>query len=310
MSSHYTALCRLRSDFKLSILSLLLCFFSSIIHAKPATIVVSIKPLHSLVSQITDGVNQPKLLLQQQQSPHHFQLRPSQKRLINQADIFFYSSDHLESFVPALKNTNRHLTFVELSQISKLNTLAARSLHAHNTHSHANNIDAHIWLSVENAKIISIYVTSILSEKSPEYAERYHQNLKVLLKKLQTLKQQNQQLLSPFSATHFLVYHDAFQYFERENNLGHAHFVSINPEHSPGIKRVQALRKLIHTENIQCIFYETPNIPALLHTLTENTSLQLAAIDPAGAHIPAGQSHYFQLMQQTATTLKECFSNQ
>jgi len=87
---------------KLTILNLLLFSITTNSFAKPATVLVSIKPLHSLVSYITDGVNPTRLLLSQQQSPHHFQLRPSQKRMINNADIFFYSSDNIETFVPAL----------------------------------------------------------------------------------------------------------------------------------------------------------------------------------------------------------------
>ena len=106
----------------------------------------------------------------------------------------------------------------------------------------------------------------------------------------------------------YLVYHDAYQYFEEENQLTGAHFITTDPEHKPGIKRVRELRELIDNEKIQCIFYEPPNIPALLNTLTENKSVRLSAIDPAGLHIPMGKQHYFQLLQQTASALSNCLS--
>jgi len=308
MMTHDTIHCAFSALNKLCLLSLLVFFSIAQVYAKPANVLVSIKPLHSLISHITDGINQTELLLQQQQSPHNFQLRPSQKRQLNQADIFFYSSDNIEGFVSPLKSTNVDLQFVQLSRIADIQTLPVRSPHSHESHYSQNTTDGHIWLSIENAKIIGEYVTGVLSKNAPENAPRYHQNLQKLLLKLQTLKQQNLQLLKQYRDTPFLVYHDAFQYFERENHLSRAHFITTSPEHSPGIKRVRALRDLISSENIQCIFYEPPNIPSLLNTLTEDKPVKLAALDPAGLQIPMGKAHYFQLMRQTATTLKTCFT--
>lgn len=292
--------------------SLILLLFSITVNAvandsnvKPANILVSIKPLHSLISHITEGVNQNKLLLTQQQSPHNFQLLPSQKRLINNADIFFYNSDSIESFVPSLKNTTKNVEFIQLSQISEINSLAVRSFHSHQHHD-SNNIDGHIWLSIENAKAIAKYVSSFLSNRSPAYSNQYNENLKKLLLKLNNLKKENLRLLGEYKDKNYLVYHDAYQYFEVENKLTGAHFITSDPDHVPGIKRVTELRKLIDIENIQCIFYEPPNIPALLYTITEKKSVKLSPIDPAGLNIPMGKQHYFQLLRQTAVSLVNC----
>lgn len=275
-------------------------------HATPAQVVVSIKPLHSLVSQLTRGVNQTQLLLSQQQSPHDFQLRPSQKRMLNRADIFIYSSDSIESFVPALKNTQQDMQFIQLDKLPKIKVLPLRSFHSHQQNKSLHT-DGHIWLSIDNAKIISRSISDILIKHSPENAKKYSANLNSLLLKLETLQQDNARLLRPYKNSAYLVYHDAFQYFEVENKLSGAHFVTSSPEHSPGIKRVKALRQLITDENIQCVFYEPPHIPALLHTLIENKSAKLFAIDPVGSQIPMGEQHYFTLLRQTATQLDACF---
>jgi len=292
---------------KLTMLSLLLFLLAPVCYAKPVNILVSIKPLHSLISHITDGVNKTDLLLTQQQSPHHFQLRPSQKRMLNGAELFFYSSDNIESFVPALKHTTNHLQFIQLSSLAAIHSLPVRSLHSHHEHK-SSGIDGHIWLSIENAKIIGQQVAGILSKHSPEHASQYKENLNSLLLKLKQLKQENRLLLNNYRDRAYLVYHDAYQYFEHENKLTGAHFITTNPEHSPGIKRVKELRKLIDENNIQCVFYEPPNVPALLKTLTEDKAVYLSAIDPAGLEIPSGKQHYFQLLRQTATTLNKCLS--
>lgn len=285
------------------IAALIFCGLSTSM-AEPLKILVSTKPLHSLVSYITDGINQPKLLLNQQ-SPHDFQLRPSQKRLINSSDFFFYSDDNFESFVPTLKQSTRQLKFIEFSQLPNIQLLHVRLLDEHHGHN-STEFDGHLWLSINNAMIISTHITSVLSKASPEYQKIYSENLESLLLKLMILKDSNSRLLQSHENIPYLVYHDAFQYFEKENNLNAAYFITSNPEHAPGIKRIKQLRQLISNQNIQCVFYEPPNIPPLLNTLTEDKAVTLQPIDPLGLQIPMGKEHYFQLLEQTATTLNKC----
>ena len=280
---------------------------------QPTNILVSIKPLHSLISNITGKLNKTELLLSKQQSPHHFQLRPSQKRMINRADILFYSSDNIESFIPALKMTSEKLKFIQLSQIPGIKTLPVRQFNSQHNHSpsHTNDhVDGHIWLSIDNAITISRYVTDVLSKHSPEKAGVYNKNLNRLLLKLKQLKQNNRLLLKGYNTTPYLVYHDAYQYFEVENNLSAAHFITSDPEHSPGIKRVKELRKLISKKHIQCVFYEPPNIPALLKTITEDKTTRLSGLDPVGSQIPAGKEHYFHLLKNTADTVYNCLKSE
>lgn len=280
--------------------------FLNTAYAQPAKILVSIKPLHSLISNITIGINKTELLLNQQQSAHHFQLRPSQKRKINQADLFFYSSDTIESFVPALRNTTKNLEFIQLVDSPGINLLKTRSIDS--ISSHITTTDGHIWLSIENARQISQYVTNILTRRNPKYADHYQQNLKNLIQKLEILQKSNSRLLSEINNKPYLVYHDAYQYFEKENNLNKAFFATSSPEHKPGIKRLKELKRLVADKNIQCAFYEPPNIPSFLKILSTSSSIQLATIEPMGTKIPQGIQHYFQLMQLTATTLYECLT--
>ena len=304
-----------KSRFSLTGLALLLSISTTCLAETP-NVVASIKPLHSLISHITEGVGQTELLLDKQQSPHHFQLRPSQQRMLNRADIFFYSSDNLESFVGHLKESKRDLQYIELSRLAGIKALSSRSFHSHMSHDHTSdnhsdkkNIDGHIWLSINNARFIAQYVSKTLSHISPENAARYSNNLQSLLGKLDDLQNHNFNLLKKIKEKPFLVYHDAYQYFEIENNLTGAHFVTTTPEHTPGIRRIRELRELIQNENIHCVFYEPPNIPGLLVTLTEKSNVKIEPIDPAGSQIQAGKQHYFTLMQQTASILYSCLSD-
>jgi zinc transport system substrate-binding protein len=281
--------------------------------------VVSIKPLHSIVSQITFGVTQPALLLEQEASAHHFQLRPSQQQKISQAELFIYSSEQIESFVE--KQQQRGDTeFIRLASLESLQLLGNRDFHhQHAEHSHNDEneapkqtthrtIDGHIWLSINNAIAISDYLSRLLSERDPVHQAQYQANAARFIQQLNQLKADNQTKLSAYSQQPFMLYHDAYQYFEKENNLQGAHFITSSPDINPGIRRVQYLKQLIQTENIRCVFYEPPNIPPLVETISENQSVQLVALDPIGAQLDAGADHYTQLMQQTADLIHRCLS--
>lgn len=298
----------MKSCYKPQFLTLLFMMLMTLsVDASTPRIVVSIKPLHSLVLQLTAGVSEPQLLLDQQQSPHHFQLRPSQQRMLERADLFIYSSESIEGYVKRLKDASPHLTFIEASALNGIHPLKTRMLDDHHAH-HADEVDGHIWLSIENTKVIVQQITTQLIKRDPEHQQAYKNNLASLVTQLDKLKSENQQLLSNHREQAFMVYHDALQYFEVENQLSGAHFITTTPEFTPGIKRIKTLKKQIHDQKIRCIFYEPPGIPPMLKTLIEESNAKLAAIDPAGTQIPAGPGQYFQLMQQMASTLHECLA--
>jgi zinc transport system substrate-binding protein len=276
-------------------------------------IVVSIKPLHSIVSQITLGVTQPALLLEQEASAHHFQLRPSQQQKISQAELFIYSSEQIESFVEK-QNQQGDTEFIRLASLESLQLLGNRDFHhQHNghdedQHSTQHSIDGHIWLSISNAIAISNYLKRLLSERDPAHQAQYQANTSRYIQQLNRLRDDNQKKLADYSQQAFLVYHDAYQYFEKENNLQGAHFITSSPDINPGIRRVQYLIQLIRKENIRCVFYEPPNIPPLVETISENQPVQLVPLDPIGALLDPGADHYVQLMQQTANQVYHCLS--
>jgi len=304
------------------IYSLLLLFTTFSSHASTPDILVSIKPLHSLVSNITLGVTTPQLLLDKQASAHNFQLKPSQKRKLSQADLFIYSDNSIESFVEKLEQSQNTTQFIQLSQLSGIENLPNRGFDQHNEHdahhhedtSHENavnhqNIDGHIWLSINNAKHISRYLAELFIELDPAHKNIYEKNLVTFLLQLDKTKSKNTRLLKPIQHKTFLVYHDAYQYFEHENQLTNVKFVTSSPDVKPGIKRIRQLKKLIRDENIQCIFYEPPSIPPLLKTLTEDHSAKLVPLDPIGSQLGAGKDHYLTLMQQTASEVHSCLNS-
>ena len=305
------------------IYSLLLLSISFSSYASTPKILVSIKPLHSLVSSITQGVTTPQLLLDKQTSAHNFQLKPSQKRKLAQADLFIYSSNNIESFVNTLQLSQTTTRFIQLSQLDGVERLPNRGFDHHDDEHEtkhdkeinpkkpvsSHNTDGHIWLSISNAKIISHQLSEIFIAQDPEHKAIYEKNLQALILKLDKLQSTNTLLLKPVRHKAFLVYHDAYQYFEHENQLTNVMFVTSSPDVSPGIKRIKQLKALIENENVQCVFYEPPSIPPLLKTLTEDHPVKLMALDPIGSQLNAGTGHYTKLMQQTASKVQRCLTS-
>ena len=292
-------------------ISLLLCFYSASIplaYSEPLNILTTIKPIHSLVSNLTRGIKQPDLLISGIQSPHDFQMKPSDRRKIASANIIIYVSDNIESYIPEISNTfSKQQTVIALDRIAGIQQLPTRSVDEHaGHHSHHAEFDGHIWLSIENAIVISRHLYNEFVKHDPENLSIYLQNRNLLLARLQQLKTGITDKLKQLRQKPYLTFHDAFQYFESEFNLTGSHFVTSNPEHISGIQSIQRLKKLMQTENISCIYYEPPRIPKIIHTLKENTTARALPLDPVGTEFHAGENLYFELLDTIANQLSDC----
>jgi len=285
--------------------TLFILLFNYSANAQMPNVVASIKPLHSLLSNIMQGTNKPELLIADNQSIHDYQLRPSQRRMLAHADWVFYASNHVESFMPALQSSISKTKFINLSSIKGLQLLPSRTIETNHPHHHA-DADGHIWLAPANAKIIAQFMSQQLSKRYPEYADIYQQNLARLLKRLTNLQRTISQQLKPFNQHHYLLFHDALQYFEHEFGLNNGRFVTSSANHKMGIKYVSALKKMIIKNNIRCIYYEPPHIPKLIYRLTQQQPASLLPLDPLALQYNAGTELYFKSLKHIATQFESC----
>ncbi|MCW8922926.1 MAG: zinc ABC transporter substrate-binding protein [Gammaproteobacteria bacterium] len=293
-------------------LALLLFTSSTIAVAKPLNIVTSIKPVHSLVTGITQGVTKPKLLMSSNQSPHHYSLRPSERRMLAKADLIFWIGPGMESMMPrlldSLKNKNRA---VSLIQTPGLNLMPIRQLddgHGEHSHDHGHTkLDAHFWLNTHNADILIDAISQQLIQLDPEHKQQYQSNSQRLHGQVAELRNNLQQSLSAVKKT-FLTYHDGYQYFENEFNLQNAGFIA-SSEFQPGARRISELKKIIQEKNIECIFYDAPNMPPILKSLLAENKAKALMLDPVGTSIPPGKKLWFELMNSLARQFINCQQN-
>lgn len=274
--------------------------------ARPAkshlNILATIRPIHSLLSFIMQGVTSPALLLDQAQSAHHYSLRPSQRRMLSHADIVFWIGESLEGFMPRiLKALPDKVLVIELMSIKGLELLEPRS----DDHHHHANLDPHIWLSVSNAIQIARKMADTLSKFNPANRKHYQNNFRLLKNKLTTQKNKISEQFAN-SKFNYLVYHDALQYFEKQINISPLAAISTDEEHAPGIKHLSMINKIISNNNVNCLIYNTPKLPNIAKNLINNKDILPVVIDPLGKNLETGPELYFDLLDSITDGYRQC----
>ena len=279
----------------------------------PGTIVVTIKPLFSLVAQLTEGITTPKLLMNETQSPHHYSMRPSERRLLADARMIVWIGPPMEANLSKLIQQQKQATVVTALQADNLHLLNRRKKHSHDdSEQHAtgspelDKTDPHIWLSIRNAIAISRQISAQLIKLDPQNTGRYQKNLQQLLSKIEltagyiknTLKHRDQP---------FITFHDAFQYFEDENQLNYANSISFDEETGASLKHLRRIKASMDEHHIQCLVYQQPK-PALIDVLTRQSAVTATALDPLGLNAENDKEAWFELMQQLATAFNRCLT--
>lgn len=279
-------------------------------------VVVSIKPVHSLVASIMTGAGSPLLLIKGGGSPHGYALRPSEAQALNQARLIIWVGPELESFLEkSLHSIGKDAQQLRLAESMPDLLLPARAGGSwekeddHSAHSHASHleegIDPHLWLGPAQAKRIGALAVAALSEADPANRDLYRSNGEKLQQRLDALQLELAEKLAPVADVPYMVFHDAFQYFEHAFGLNVVGSVTLNPERSPGIRRILEIRNRIKQLGARCVFSEPQFEPRLIATVIEDTGAATGTLDPIGAALPEGADTYFILMRDLADALSE-----
>ncbi len=270
-------------------------------------VVASIKPIHSLVSAIMNDIGTPHLLMSSAGSPHTYQLKPSGARLLANADIIFWMAPTLESFLEkALKSVPQKARVVSLHDAPGVKLLSAPDDQIGHSHEGNEAVDMHAWLDPTNARAIAMHIATVLAAIDATNSDAYAKNAIALDGRLADLDRRLAETLRPVSDRTYIVFHDAYQYFENRYNLDNAFAVITNLHQSPGAKRLSTIRKRIRELGTVCVFAEPQFSPALMRTITENTGARTAVLDPLGAPLKPGPELYFNLLEGMANDLMRC----
>ena len=315
-------------------------FTSTAASAADVKVVASIKPVHSLVASVMQGVSEPSLLVKGAGSPHTYSLKPSQAKELQAADIVFWMSHDLEAFlensIESIAKNAKAVSLMDSHGLMKLNFREGGAFDAHDhghddhgddkhdDHGHDKHddhgddkhddhghdeVDPHVWLDPQNAKSLVHEIEEHLAEIDPSNAAKYEANAKAVVKKLDALTKEIEADLKPIRDRGYVVFHDAYQYFEKRFGVSAVGSITVSPEVLPGAERVSELRNKVKSLNASCVFSEPQFEPKLVKTITENTDAGTGVLDPLGANITDGPELYFTLIRNMAKSLKDCLLN-
>ncbi len=268
-------------------------------------VAVSIKPIHSLIAAVMEGVAEPHLIVAGAASPHTYALRPSDAKALSRAKLVFWVGPEMERFLDKLLAALAGKV-VRLAGHPRLMAPTARA-EDDGEGEHA-GADPHLWLDPANARAIAAVAVTELSAIDPGHAALYRGNGERLIRRIDALDRELRTRLEPLSTTPFVVFHDAYRYLERAYGLNAVAFVTTAPERPPGARHLHQLRLKMRRLGVRCLFREPQFEPRIIATLTAQSGVRVGVLDPLGAALEAGPGLYFRLMRANADALVRCLA--
>jgi zinc transport system substrate-binding protein len=303
-----------------SALLLLVLMVSLEVRADRLRIVSSIAPVHAIVMAVTGDRAHADLLLKGSASPHHFSLKPSHAQLLQAANFVVLVDFELESFLEKPVRSTSNSTAIELANAPRIQFWETREIgvlrsehgeshsrgHDHGHESHHD--DLHLWLDPMNAIAMADYLVSVLSDADPVGEAIYRENATRFKERVELVMKTIQSQLSPYNDQPYVVFHDAFQYFEKRFGLMSPAVLTLNPEIAPSAKVVREIREYLRSSGTRCVFREPQFSPAILNSLTGGLSVTVAELDPLGDNTAIDADYYPQIVLGMAQSFESCFS--
>lgn len=288
-------------------------------------VVASVKPIHSLVAAVMNGVGAPGLVVEGAASPHTYSLKPSNATALQDADVVFWVGHGLEAFLEKpLEALAGKAKVVALEDAPGLEKLAFREGGAFDAHDHADGeggkpadvhdeedhggIDMHLWLDPMNAKAMATEIEQTLVAADPANAERYRANGQALRKEIDALDKEIAETVAPVADRPSVVFHDAYQYFENRYKVRVVGSITVSPETMPGAERIAEIHAKVQELKAACVFAEPQFEPKLIAVVTEGTDAKSGTLDPEGGALEAGPALYPELMRNLARSFVDCLS--
>ncbi|MCX8760266.1 zinc ABC transporter substrate-binding protein ZnuA [Vibrio parahaemolyticus] len=275
--------------------------------AQAITVLTSIKPIQLMVTELTEGVTTPEVLVQSNASPHDYSLRPSDVKKVASADLVIWYGHDLEPFLEKIvSNRSSTLTLSEIPNLA-LREFDSEHSHDHDGHDHGSH-DPHFWLGIKPVKQVAQAVVNKLVEIDPANAKTYSNNLVKFEEQLAAKDKEIEQQLAPVKNQGYFVFHDAYGYFEERyqlNNLGH---FTVTPDRKPGAKTLIQIRKTLGSGNVACVFSEPQFTPAVVESVMRGSDVAKGELDPLGSVIKVEPGSYFNLLGNMADSFEQCLA--
>ncbi len=293
-----------------------------------------IAPVHSLVAQVMAGIGTPDLTIPPGASPHSYAMRPSEARALAGADLVVWVGPSLTAWLgDPIDTLAGDALRLELENVAGTVMLENRKGVAFEVHDHgadhddqaeeegrdnhadqdghdhaAGAIDPHLWLDPVNASLWLGAISDALGQLDPENAQTYAANAAKGQGELAKLQARIQALLEPVQGRPFVVFHDAYHYFEARFGVEASAALSLSDGSAPSAARLDEVRNVVQSIKAVCVFTEPQFNPGLVAALADGGSLKSAPLDPLGAALTPGPALYGEVIQGLATSFASCLT--
>jgi len=285
-------------------------------------VVASIRPVAALVGAVMGDVGQPALLISDPAAAHHFTVKPSQARLLQDADLVFWIGPSMEtSLGTALAGLAPDVPAVPLIDVEGLTRYPLDAIdggykhkhtgettqphHAHDDHA----VNPHIWLDPRNVVVLLHHIAGRLAAADPAHKATYQANARDAAAQIKATITAMRAEMARYRDSRFIVLHDAHTYFERFFDVRARAAITIDPGMAPGVARLTALRQLLATAKITCIFGEVGISDKWPQLVADGTNLSLVQLDPLGITIDDGPSFFPRLFRLYQMAYSDCLSD-
>ena len=307
-----------------TIITLLFISNTAVFASETKGVITTIQPINALVNAVIGNTGGSTSLIPSEVSPHEFKLKPSDVKKLQDGNIIFYISNHLESSITKVfKNLPKNIKIVNLMEETGINHLAIRDNEAWERHDHHDDHDkhakkdddhddhekeddVHIWLDPDNAIKIIQKVNKELSLLFPENSQIYNKNATNIINKITELKSELKEELLSIKDKPYIVFHDAYQYFEKVFGLNAVGSIALEDDVATSPKQISYIRNKIIKSNVSCVFQEPQFDSKLVKTVVEGTDAKIGTLDPLGVDIANKKDFYLQLLRNMSKSLKEC----
>ncbi|MDF1855754.1 zinc ABC transporter substrate-binding protein [Pseudooceanicola sp.] len=321
-------------------LSLAASLLAGAAFADAPNVAVDITPVHSLVARVMEGVGEPSLIVASGASPHEYSLRPSEAGALQDADLVFWVGPDLTPWLhDAIETLANDATVVELIETDGTTELPSREnalLEAHDHgdeghdadhededhgdhaeehadddhaghegHDHGGH-DPHAWLSLDNGAVWLNAIAAALSTADPDNAGTYYANAAAGRADLANLRTEINSILDPVRGGHFVVFHDAYQYFEVTFDFPASGAITVSDATDPSPARIAEIQARVADQNVTCIMAEPQFSPGIVAAIMDGTEAHTGVLDPLGSDLEPGPNLYPQLLRNLAKSLADC----
>jgi ABC-type Zn2+ transport system substrate-binding protein/surface adhesin/cytochrome oxidase Cu insertion factor (SCO1/SenC/PrrC family) len=265
-------------------------------------VLVSIKPVHSIVTGIMKGVGQPHLIVEGDAVPYDYTLSDGQQEALSTADMVVWTGAELEPFlVTPLAQLGDSSIVLELLNNSNLKVLPSRG--------QDDARDPFLWLDTRNALILVTELTNAITAFDPDNSKHYQSNSAKLLEEISDLDREFEYGYRSVRAGRIFLYHDTLQYFEQAYGTRVVGTLSSKLGGTPDVKAFLEARTRIDDTNaaVDCVLTEAGMSTDNLAALISDSRIKVVEIDSFGTRFEPGPGLYTAMMRANFNAIKGCF---